>query len=115
MRRRTLWAWLSALSLLVVGCIATFIPPAVDREYFTPLPTGQRTIDEVKLKWLVRKDGHVFCSRITGVPITSTSMPMACAYWNVVRKECTIVTPLNTGFNYVGHELRHCFEGAFHG
>jgi hypothetical protein len=24
------------------------------------------------------------------------------------------VTPIETGFNYLGHELRHCFEGAFH-
>jgi hypothetical protein len=115
MNRRPLWAWVGALSLLAVGCIATFMPPAVDQVYFSPLATDERTIDEVKLKWLVRKDGHAFCSRITGVPITPISMPMACAYWNVVRKECTIVTPFDTGFNYVGHELRHCFEGAFGG
>lgn len=115
MNRRPLWAWVGALSLLAVGCIATFMPPAVDQVYFSPRATDERTIDEVKLKWLVRKDGHAFCSRITGVPITPISMPMACAYWNVVRKECTIVTPFDTGFNYVGHELRHCFEGAFGG
>jgi hypothetical protein len=39
---------------------------------------------------------------------------MACAFWNTKRKECSIVTPIETGFNYLGHELRHCFEGAFH-
>ena len=26
----------------------------------------------------------------------------------------SLVTPEVTGFNYVGHEVRHCFEGAFH-
>ena len=102
-------------ALALVGCVATFMPPQVDQVYFSPQAASKRTINEVRLKWLVRKDGHAFCSRITGVPITPTSQPMACAYWNVLRKECTIVTPYETGFNYVGHELRHCFEGSFHG
>jgi hypothetical protein len=66
------------------------------------------------IDYLVRQDGSEYCARITGIPVTPTSRPMACAFWNVRRKECTIVTPLVTGFNYVGHELRHCFEGAFH-
>jgi hypothetical protein len=39
---------------------------------------------------------------------------MACAYWNVARMECTVITPLAYGVNYLGHEARHCFEGKFH-
>jgi hypothetical protein len=100
--------------VLTTGCVS-MRPPQVDQVYFQPLPASERTIDPVRLKWLIREDGYKFCSRITGVPITPTSRPMACAYWNVIRKECTIVTPTITGFNYIGHELRHCFEGAFHG
>ena len=91
-----------------------FSPPMVDRVRFEPLSPEQRLINEPKIKLLARKDGYEFCSRITGVPITPTSRPMACAYWNVKRGECTVVTPEVTSFNYVGHELRHCFEGAFH-
>lgn len=86
----------------------------VDRMRFEPLPPEQRMLNEPKVKLLVRKDGYEFCSRITGVPISPTSRPMACAYWNVKRKECTVITPEVTGYNYVGHEVRHCFEGAFH-
>lgn len=91
-----------------------FRPPMVDRMRFEPLPPEQRMLNEPKVKLLVRKDGYEFCSRITGVPISPTSRPMACAYWNVKRKECTVITPEVTGYNYVGHEVRHCFEGAFH-
>ena len=69
---------------------------------------------EPKIKYLVRPDGYEYCARITGIPVTPTSRPMACAFWNIRRKECTIVTPITTGYNYLGHELRHCFEGAFH-
>ena len=74
-----------------------------------------RTLTEPGVKWIPRPDAHEYCARILGVQITPTSRPMACAYWSVRRKECTIVTPPKTGYNYLGHELRHCFEGAFHG
>ena len=92
----------------------TIKPPQVDTVRFTPMATEKRVLNEPKVKYLVRADGFEYCARITGIPVTPTSRPMACAFWNVRRKECTIVTPLTTGFNYLGHELRHCFEGAFH-
>ena len=100
---------------LLVACVTpTMRPPQVDMVRFTPMTDSQRVIANPKIKYLVRPDGYEYCSRITGIKITPTSRPMACAFWNVRRKQCTIVTPLITGYNYVGHELRHCFEGAFH-
>lgn len=105
---------LTALLLLLQGCLTTMVPPAVDQVRFTPLPLGKRTIEEPRTKFLPREDGHDYCARITGIPVTPSSRPMACAFWNVKRRECTVVTPMVTGYNYLGHELRHCFEGAFH-
>lgn len=89
-------------------------PPAVDRTLFEPMPVEQRIMQAPRVKYLPRKDGYEFCSRITGIPMSLWSRPMACAYWNVRRGECTVVTAEVTTFNYIGHELRHCFEGAFH-
>ena len=105
------------LTLLLSACAGGLglIPPAVDTTRFTPMLIERRTINEPTVKVLPRQDGYEYCARITGHPITPTSRPMACAYWNTRRKECTIVTPMQTGYNYLGHELRHCFEGAFHG
>ena len=111
---------LSVRCLLVLGAACgltacqTLQPPAVDQVRFTPQAVAQRTIAEPKIKYLVRPDGYEYCARITGIPVTPTSRAMACAFWNVRRKECTIVTPMETGYNYLGHELRHCFDGAFH-
>lgn len=99
--------------MLLTGC-ATFQPPAVDQMRFVPLAQAQRVIAQPKLKYLVRHDGFEYCARITGIPVTPTSRPMACAFWNTRRKECSVITPPETGYNYLGHELRHCFEGAFH-
>ncbi|WP_146188526.1 hypothetical protein [Limnohabitans sp. 2KL-51] len=104
-----------AIGLFMAGCETTTMrPPQVDTVRFTPMPDAKRVIAQPKVKYLVRQDGHEYCARITGIPVTPTSKPMACAFWNVRRKECTVVTPVVTGYNYVGHELRHCFEGAFH-
>jgi hypothetical protein len=101
--------------LFLAGCETTTMrPPQVDTVRFSPMPEPKRVIAQPKVKYLVRQDGYEYCARITGIPVTPTSRPMACAFWNVRRKECTVVTPLVTGYNYVGHELRHCFEGAFH-
>lgn len=91
-----------------------FAPPAVDRTRFEPLPTDQRVLQTPRVKFLARQDGYDYCSRITGIPVSAVSRPMACAFWNLRRNECTVVTPELTAYNYVGHELRHCFEGAFH-
>jgi len=112
---RRIFSW-CVLAFAVQGCVTTgvMVPPKVDQVRFSPMRKEQRTIDEPRVKFLPREDGHEYCARITGIPVTPTSKPMACAFWNVRRKECTIVTPLYTGFNYLGHELRHCFEGAFH-
>ena len=136
--KRVMWMWLGLWSLHALGysqnpsqttsqapspdihdmpdtaIVRKFRPPLVDRVRFEPLPPEQRLIHEPKVKVLARKDGYDFCSRITGIPVGPNSRPMACAYWNVKRGECTVVTPEVTGFNYLGHELRHCFEGAFH-
>ena len=109
--------WLAAcVGLLTLqGCVTTgLVPPAVDQVRFNPMKTEGRVIDEPRVKFLPREDGYEYCARVTGIPVTPTSRPMACAFWNVRRKECTIVTPLTTGYNYLGHELRHCFEGSFH-
>lgn len=105
-----------AVALVLCGCETMALsPPAVDQVSFEPLPMQDRTLTEPGVKWIPRPDAHEYCARILGVQITPTSRPMACAYWSVRRKECTIVTPPKTGYNYLGHELRHCFEGAFHG
>ncbi len=111
--------WLMRVSCVLLlalqGCVtAVMVPPAVDQARFVPLPVQQRVIEEPRIKFLPREDGHEYCARITGIPVTPTSKPMACAFWNVRRKECTVITPLVTGYNYLGHELRHCFEGSFH-
>lgn len=36
----------------------------------------------------------------------------ACSFWT--KSQCTIVTSTKPTMHNLGHELRHCYQGAFH-
>ena len=36
----------------------------------------------------------------------------ACSFWE--NNSCTIITPKKTTTTILGHEMRHCLQGAFH-
>ena len=102
--------------IFLCACETTALaPPTVDRVRFVPAPEEKRTINEPSVRWLLREDASEYCARILGLPNSPTARVIACAFWNVPRKTCGIVTAPATGVNYLGHELRHCFEGPFHG
>ena len=100
-------------TVAATGCM-TMQPPKTDLEYFEPVQKDARIMSAPRILWQARADAEAICARLTGVPVTPYSKPMACAYWNVARMECTVITPLAYGVNYLGHEARHCFEGKFH-
>lgn len=102
----------SCLLAATLGC--SMQPPATDRNSFKPMPEEIRQMRAPTIKYLLRPDASFYCAQITGNPVTPTSRPMACSFWNIQRQECSIVTLPETAYNYIGHELRHCFEGAFH-
>lgn len=36
----------------------------------------------------------------------------ACSFWN--KSTCHVITAKKVNFHTLGHEIRHCFQGAFH-
>ena len=38
----------------------------------------------------------------------------ACSFWDLSGNKCTIVVPIRTNNDTIGHETRHCFQGKFH-
>jgi hypothetical protein len=113
LRRLASLAMVTCTTLALTGCM-TMQPPKADLEYFEPVTREARIMAAPRILWQPREDAEAICSRLTGVPVTPYSKPMACAYWNVARMECTVITPPSYGVNYLGHEVRHCFEGKFH-
>jgi hypothetical protein len=111
---RLVWGGLLFVLALSACQAQSWRPPAEDLVRFEPVPKEKRIFEAPFIKLMVHKDAHEFCFRITGQAINKKQKPMACAYWNTRRNECTIVIPAETSTNYIGHELRHCFEGAYH-
>lgn len=47
-----------------------------------------------------------------GIKQTHNSRTVACSFWG--GNECLIITNVKTTMHSVGHEIRHCFQGAWH-
>lgn len=37
----------------------------------------------------------------------------ACSFWD--KSTCHVITAKKVNLHTLGHEIRHCFQGAFHG
>lgn len=84
---------------------------------FTALTPDHRVMkSSVKMRWEARDDVAAYCAQAMGMDKERaySSPPIACAIWSRAAQECTIVTGKVTTHVALGHETRHCFEGAFH-
>lgn len=107
------------LSVWLTGCQA--LPGAYvntsELAPFTALGTENRLFTNwVKVRWDAREDVATHCAQAIGMDKERaySTPPLACAIWSRSAQECTIVTGKVTTHLALGHEMRHCFEGAFH-
>ena len=69
---------------------------------------------DVKLRWVVVKDIDAACSaenKKRGGGVFRFNV-QACSFWE--GKECIIMTPKMASIHNLGHEVLHCFRGAYH-
>jgi len=91
------------LCLLLAGCASVFSDPY---EFETTHIRETRII-----KWIVVDNADYHCKNL--MQIKSFDMRViACASFNEIY--CTIYTESVLNHNTVGHEIRHCFQGAWH-
>ena len=86
----------------LAGCVESFDPP-VKREY---------TLPEVMVKWVeVGTETELFaaCQHTQHGGKT-----LACAHYNKAFQTCTIYTHKEPPMDLLGHEMLHCFTGAWH-
>jgi hypothetical protein len=118
---RSLLLRLLSLTVLVLGLSACQVASnhKVSSWEFVPfnaMPAQYRIMNQVRINWEVRDDVAHFCShaKSMGREQSYLTPPMACAIWDILKGECTVVTGPVTSHVALGHELRHCFEGHFH-
>jgi hypothetical protein len=112
---------LLSLTVLVLGLSACQVAShhkVSSREFvpFNVMPANYRIMNQVRINWEVRDDVAHFCahSKSMGREQSYLTPPMACAIWDILKAECTVVTGPVTSHVALGHEVRHCFEGHFH-
>jgi len=72
---------------------------------------------KMSINWIAVDDVNAVCNkeRKTQGQSTFGYSIKACSFWNYDAKTCTIITKKNTNMHTLGHEMRHCFQGNWHG
>jgi hypothetical protein len=88
-------------------------------EPFKMFDATKRVVDKSTITWVKVNDVDKACnaeSHRRGNGGFKVSM-YACSFWDQVGNQtvCTIITGNQTNLAEVGHEVRHCFQGSWHG
>jgi hypothetical protein len=96
-----------AIALLALsGCATSQTPnPAYNIQF-----EAQPNLPEKSIRWVVVENVSAVCQN--KIPALSGQRILACSEYN--NRACTIYTGRTTDMAIVGHEIRHCFEGAWH-
>jgi hypothetical protein len=96
------------LALLATGCSMTVHLP--EEQAFVPAPKAQL----MTITLITADDPTAECKRLHPKELAFHPIVAACAAWDFEKKTCTVVVGKPTTNHVIGHEIRHCFEGAFH-
>ena len=97
---------LFTLLVSTTGCAIKTIMPD---EMFTP--SKNRITEKTSVTWEIVDNVDQVC-KARGVKLAPNVEAAACSFYN--RSKCHIVTSNRLNLYVLGHELRHCFEGAWH-
>lgn len=78
-----------------------------------PFDAGKNRHQQVNIEWIVAKDVIKECNKENNKMGFAPLGPLtACAFWK--GNTCKIITSRNPTMHEIGHEVRHCFQGAWH-
>jgi hypothetical protein len=103
----------------VIASVALFVTSTVFASWDDPnaqFDATKYTNRTVSVTWITVKMSMLreTCNRVARKKGYQTykSEINACAFWE--GNVCTVYTPETTSMHTVGHEMRHCFQGAWH-
>jgi hypothetical protein len=79
--------------------------------------TAKERYEDVTVGWVVTDDVVQTCNMamaLAGAKVRYNSKLVACAVVYRVSNSCVIYTAKKLTLAVLGHEVRHCFEGAWH-
>ena len=78
---------------------------------------AQERYEDVTVGWIVTDDVAQTCNMafaLSGNRVRYNDSILACAVVYRVSNTCVIYTAKRLSLAVLGHEIRHCFEGAWH-
>lgn len=104
------------LIFVLLLCLGT--AHAKDSPYMAPTESFDATkldADTKSITWLrvddVEKGCADYASKVK-LPTKIYKNIQACSFWT--KSTCTIITSKKPNTDNVGHEIRHCYQGAWH-
>jgi hypothetical protein len=104
---------LMACTLQVAACSHIVIVPAEEYKYFEAKKPSLRIIEAPKIFFSFANNTDIICETLIG-KLQTNERYLGCAHWQPSAQKCTVFVPPNIENVILGHEVRHCFEGAFH-
>ena len=104
---KTIFAIILAVSSFTANASGTY-----DLEF-----EAQDKYDDVRIAWYVVKDVPQTCAMagaLKGARTQYNAKIVACAVLFRASNSCVIYTAKKLSLAVLGHEVRHCFEGAWH-
>jgi hypothetical protein len=98
--------------LLTVFSLNAFASGSYDLEF-----EAQDKYEDVRLAWYVVRDVPQTCAMagaLKGAKVKYNEKIVACAVLFRTSNSCVIYTAKKLTLAVLGHEVRHCFEGAWH-
>ena len=105
--------FLIALSVFTTSCSSVFVVPSEEYEYFDAKQSSLRNIEAPNVSFVFANDSSKVCEKLVG-RLEANKKYLGCAHWQKAEGKCTVFIPQFVQNVILGHEIRHCFEGAFH-
>ena len=105
--------FLIALSVFTTSCSSIFVVPSEEYEYFNAKQEFLRNIEAPNISFVFTNDSSKVCEKLVG-RLEVNKKYLGCAHWQKAEGKCTVFVPQFVQNVILGHEIRHCFEGAFH-
>ncbi len=106
------------LAFVLVASIFHGTPSIARDEADKPFNTRDNKLNKTTIEWVPVDNVQKACEKEShrrGLGGFGYAVE-ACSFWTneITGNRCTIITAKVTNMGTLGHETRHCFQGAFH-
>jgi hypothetical protein len=106
---------LIGFSFLSISCGNFVMISPEEYKYFYAKNISSREIEAPMIYFIFTDNDSatLSCQKLLG-KTRINELYLGCANWRKTEEVCSVIVPYTVQTTILGHEVRHCFEGAFH-